>query len=69
MNKGNLTNDNDNRAHARKGKRLVEFNAKKYSSNLAENSKFTFCCQNQFFALYHLRWNDVTHQVAQLKYE
>ena len=29
MNKGDLTNDNDNKAHARKGKRLVEINAKK----------------------------------------
>ena len=46
----------DNKAHARKGKSLVEFSVKKYFSNLAENSKFTFYCQNQFFALYHLRW-------------
>ena len=36
MNKWDLTNSNDNKIHARKGKRLVEFNAK-YSSNLAEN--------------------------------
>ena len=42
MNKGGLTNNNDNKAHARKGKVLVEFNAKKYFSNLAENPKFTF---------------------------
>ena len=42
MNKGDSTNDDDNKAHARKGKSLVEFNAKKYFSNLAENSKFTF---------------------------
>ena len=69
MNKGDLTNDNDNKAHARKGKSLAEFSAKKYYSNLAENSKFTFYCQNQFFALYHLTWNDVAHQAAQLKYE
>ena len=45
MNKGDSTNDNDNKAHVRKGKSLVEFNAKKYFSNLAENSKFTFYCQ------------------------
>ena len=32
----------DHKAHARKGKSLVEFSAKKYFSNLAENSKFTF---------------------------
>ena len=38
-----------NKAHARKGKSLVEFSEKKYFSNLAENSKFTFYCQNQFF--------------------
>ena len=65
MNKADLTNDNDNKAHARKGRSLVEFSAEKYFSNLAENSEFTFYCQNQFFALYHLRWNDVAHQAAQ----
>ena len=52
----------DNKAHARKNESLEEFSAKKYFSNLAENSKFTFYCQNQFFALYHLR-------AARLKYE
>ena len=52
----------DNKAHARKGKSFVEFSAKKYFLNLAENSKFTSYCQNEFFALYHLR-------AAQLKYE
>ena len=55
MNQVDLTNDNDNKAHARKGKSLVEFSAKKYFSNLTEDSKFTFYCENQFFALYHLR--------------
>ena len=35
---------NDNKAHARKGKSLVEFSAKKYFLNVAENSKFTFYC-------------------------
>ena len=65
MNKGDSTNDNDNKAHGRKGKSLVEFNAKKYFSNLAENSKFTFYFQNQFFAIHHVRWNDVAHQAAQ----
>ena len=54
------------KAHARKVKRFVEFNAK--DSNIAENSKFTFYCQNQFFALYQRR-NDVPHQAAQQKYE
>ena len=28
MNKGDLTNNNDNKVHARKGKSLMEFNAK-----------------------------------------
>ena len=36
----------------------MEFNAKKYFSNLTESSKFTFYCQNQFFAVHNLRWND-----------
>ena len=48
MNKGDLTNNNDNKACARKGKGLVEFNAK-YLSNLAENSKFNFYCQKLVF--------------------
>ena len=39
----------DNKAHARKGKSLVAFNAKKIS-NLSENLKFTFCCSNNFLA-------------------
>ena len=47
MNKGDLTNNNDNKARARKGKSLAEFNAK-YLSNLAENSKFSFYCQKVF---------------------
>ena len=50
MNKGDLTDDNDNRAHARKGKSLVEFNAKKYFSNLAENSKFSFSVKISFLS-------------------
>ena len=48
MNKGDLTNSNDNKAHARKGKSLVEFNTN-YFSNLAENLKFTFYCQKLVF--------------------
>ena len=35
MNKGDLTNNNGNKPHARKGKSLVEFNVKNYFSNLA----------------------------------
>ena len=57
MNKVDLTNNNVDKAHVRKSKSLAEFHAKKYSPNLAENSKFTFYCQNQFFALHDLRWN------------
>ena len=56
MNKGDLkklsTTQTDNKAHATKGKILVALNAKTYFSNLAENSKFTFYCQNQFFGLH-----------------
>ena len=48
MNKGDLTNSNDNKAHERKGKSLVEFNAN-YVSNLAKNSKFNFYCQKLVF--------------------
>ena len=58
MNIGDLTNNNDNKVHARKGKSYMEFNAKKIFSSLTENSKFTFYCQNQFFALHNFRWND-----------
>ena len=49
MNKGDLKNDNDDKAHARKGKSLVEFSAKKYFSNLAENSKFYFLLSKSVF--------------------
>ena len=64
MNKGDLANDNDNKAHARKGKRLVEFNAKDIFKS-RRKLKVYFYCQNQFFALYHVRWNDMAHQAAQ----
>ena len=67
MNKGDLTNNNDNKVHARKGKSLMEFNAKKYFSNLIENSKFTFYCQNQFLP-YTIYDRMMAHQAAQLKY-
>ena len=51
MNKEDLTDSNDNKAHARKGKSLVEFNAN-YFSNPAENSKFAFYSQKlALFAL------------------
>ena len=50
MNKGDLTNDNDDKAHARQGKSLVEFSAKKYFSNLTENSKFTFTVKISFLS-------------------
>ena len=62
----------DNKAHARKGKSLVEFSAEKYSSNLAkkiQNLQNLLSIKISFFALYHLRRNDVAHQAAQLKYE
>ena len=67
MNKGDLTNSNDNKAHARKDKSLVEFNAN-YFSNLAENSKFTFYCQKLFFLHSMIYDGMVAHQAAQLKY-
>ena len=40
---------------------------KKYFSNLTENSKFTFYCQNQFFALHNLN-GMMAHQGALLKH-
>ena len=39
----------DNKAHARKGKSLVEFSAKTYFSYLAENSTFTFLLSKSVF--------------------
>ena len=51
MNKGDLTNsndNNDNKAHTRKGKSLVEFKAN-YFSNLAKDSKSTIYCQKLVF--------------------
>ena len=64
MNKGDLTNEYDNKAHARKGKGLEEFSAKNIFPSL-QNIYFSLTV----FALYHLRWNDVAHQAAQPKYE
>ena len=56
MKKGNLTKlcllRRHKKAHSRKGNILVAFNIKKYFSNLAESSKFTYYCQNQFFCGY-----------------
>ena len=68
MNKGDLTNNNDNKTHARKGKHLVEFNAKNISQILQKIQNLLFAVKISFFALYHLRWNGVAHQAAQLKY-
>ena len=39
----------DKKAHVRKGKIVIAFNAI-FFVNLAENSKFTFYCQNHFSA-------------------
>ena len=39
----------DNKAHARKGKSLVEFSAKKYFSNLEENLKIYFLLSKSGF--------------------
>ena len=55
MNKGDLTNNNDNKVHARKGKSLIEFNAKKIFFK-SYSGKFIIYL-NEFFALYNLRWN------------
>ena len=60
MNIGDLTNNKENKVHARKGESWMEFNAKKYFQTLQKIKNFTFYCQNQFFALHNLRWNDGT---------
>ena len=45
MNKGDLTNSNDNKAHARKGKSLVEFNPN-YFSTLQKIQNLLFTVKN-----------------------
>ena len=67
MNKGDLTNSNDNKAHARKDKSLVEFNAN-YFSNLAENFKIYFLLSKTVFLHSMIYDGMVAHQAAQLKY-
>ena len=42
------TSQYHNQAHARKGKSLAEFNAKKNFQFCRKKLKFTFYCQNQF---------------------
>ena len=51
----------DNKAHARKGKSLAEFSAKKIFFKSCRKFKIYFLLDIKisFFALCHLRWNDV----------
>ena len=61
---------NDNKAHTRKGKSLVEFSAKTIFFHVAKRIQILlFTVKISFFAFYHLRWDDVAHQAAQLKYQ
>ena len=68
MNKGDVTNDKDNKAHARKGRSLLEFNAKNIFQILQKIQIYFLLSKSVVYPL-HLRWNDVAHQAAQLKYE
>ena len=58
MNIGDLTNNNDNKVHARKGKSLMEFNAKTIFQILQKIQNLLFTVKISFFALHNLRWND-----------
>ena len=49
MNKRDLTNNNDNKVNTRKGKCLIEFNAKKNIPNLAEISEIYFLLSKSVF--------------------
>ena len=49
MNKGDLTNDNDNKAHARKGKSLVEFSAKNIFLKSCRKFKVYFLLSKSVF--------------------
>ena len=58
MNKGDLTNNNDNKVHARKGKSLIEFNAKKNMFQILQKiQNLLFTVKISFFALCDSRWN------------
>ena len=48
MNKGDLTNNNDNKTHGRKGKHLVEFNAKNISQILQKIQNLLFAVKISF---------------------
>ena len=49
MNTGDLTNNNDNKVHARKGKSLMEFNVKKYFQTLQKIKKLLFILSKSVF--------------------
>ena len=55
MNKGDLTNNNDNKVHARKGKNLIEFNAKNIVQILQKMQNLLFAVKISFCPP---RWND-----------
>ena len=57
MNKGDLTNNNDNEAHARKCKSLVEFNAKNTSRIFQKIPNLLFTVKISLFALEDVRWD------------
>ena len=57
MNKGDLTKNNDNKVNARKGKTLIEFNAKDIFQILQKIQNLLFTAKISFFALYNLSWN------------
>ena len=51
MSKGDLTNNNDNKVHARKGKNLKEFNAKTIFQILQKIQNLLFTVKISFFRL------------------
>ena len=71
MNKGDLTNNNDNKAHARKGESLVEFSAKNIFQIL-QKFKIYFLPSKSVFCPLRLKvewWLIKLDQAAQLKYK
>ena len=48
MNKGELTNNNDNKVYARKGKHLIEFNAKNIFQILQKIQNLLFAVKISF---------------------
>ena len=68
MNIGDLTNNNDNKVHARKGKSLIEFNAKKIFFKPYRKFEIYFLLSESVFCPLQFKpYGMVAHQPAVIR--